>query len=194
MLGPESIAVHCVHATDEELDILKETDTTMVHNPHSNMGNAVGVAPVVEMLRKGHACRARHRRLHRRHARLGVRSPRSCRATGSATRRSGSGRPCRCCLRQQPRRSARKHFARPLGVLTPGGYADLITLNYDPITPLTAGSTGGHILFGMSGSMVNDTMVNGAWVMRDRVITTVDEAEIFARSAERPRQRIWAQM
>ena len=58
---------------------------------------------------------------------------------------------------------------------------------------LTAGSTGGHILFGMSGSMVNDALVNGSWVMRDRAITTLDEAEVHARSrAAAP--RIWAQM
>jgi hypothetical protein len=36
-------------------------------------------------------------------------------------------------------------------------------------------------------------MVNGSWVMRDRDILTVDEAGIFARSAERA-PRIWAQM
>ena len=104
----------------------------------------------------------------------------------------GFGQALEMLLGNNPKIAA-KHFARPLGVLTPGGYADLITLNYDPITPLTAGSTGGHLLFGMSGSMVNDALVNGAWVMRDRAITTLDEAEVHARSrAAAP--RIWAQM
>jgi len=36
-------------------------------------------------------------------------------------------------------------------------------------------------------------MVNGAWVMRDRDILTVDEAAIFARSTQRA-PLIWAQM
>ena len=66
-------------------------------------------------------------------------------------------------------------------------------MDYRPFTPLDAGSAGGHILFGMSGSQVNDTMVNGAWVMRDREILTVDEAAMFARSTKRA-PRIWEQM
>jgi len=53
MLGPETIAAHCVHANPDELDLLKDRDTTVVHNPHSNMGNAVGVASVVDMLARG---------------------------------------------------------------------------------------------------------------------------------------------
>ena len=91
-------------------------------------------------------------------------------------------------------RSLRKNFPQIFGLLVnAGAYADLITLAYRPFTPLGAESAGGHILFGMSGSQVNDTMVNGAWVMRDRDILTVDEAAIFARSIDRA-PRIWAQM
>jgi cytosine/adenosine deaminase-related metal-dependent hydrolase len=86
-----------------------------------------------------------------------------------------------------------KFFRKEVGVLKAGAYADLITVAYLPFTPLDAGSAGGHILFGMSGSQVNDTMVNGSWVMRDRDILTVDEAGIFAQSAAQA-PRIWAQM
>ena len=53
ILGPKTIAVHCVHANEAELEIIKATDTTVVHNPESNMGNAVGYSPVVRMLDKG---------------------------------------------------------------------------------------------------------------------------------------------
>ena len=84
-------------------------------------------------------------------------------------------------------------FRKDLGVLKVGAYADLITLAYRPFTPLGAESAGGHILFGMSGSQVHDTMVNGTWVMRNRDILTVDEVAIFARSTERA-PHIWAQM
>ena len=49
ILGKKTIAVHCIHVNDEELDILKSTDTMVVHNPESNMGNAVGCGPVLKM-------------------------------------------------------------------------------------------------------------------------------------------------
>ena len=36
ILGEKTIAVHCIHVTDDELNILKETNTMVVHNPESN--------------------------------------------------------------------------------------------------------------------------------------------------------------
>ncbi|HID61805.1 MAG TPA: hypothetical protein EYP49_03520 [Anaerolineae bacterium] len=53
ILGPKTIAAHCVHVDAYEIDILRETGTRVVHNPRSNMNNAVGTADVVTMLRRG---------------------------------------------------------------------------------------------------------------------------------------------
>src|SRR2546421_4971114 len=53
ILGPRSIAAHCVHVNSGEIGRLAETRTHSVHNPRSNMNNAVGRAPVEEMLRAG---------------------------------------------------------------------------------------------------------------------------------------------
>jgi len=191
ILGPETIAAHCIHADPDELELLKERDTTVVHNPHSNMGNAVGVAPVVDMLARG--------------LRVGLgtdaytadilASAQVAKILASdhlADPTVGFGQALQLAFVNNPRICA-KFFRKDLGVLKAGAYADLITVAYRPFTPLDAESAGGHILFGMSGSQVNDTMVNGAWVMRDRDILTVDEAAIFARSTQRA-PRIWAQM
>jgi len=191
MLGPETIAAHCVHANPDELDLLRDRDTSVVHNPHSNMSNAVGVASVVDMLDRG--------------LRVGLgtdaytpdilASAQLAKILASdhlADPTAGFGQALQLAFVNNPKICA-TFFRRELGVLKAGAYADLITLDYRPFTPLEAGSAGGHILFGMSGSQVNDTMVNGAWVMRDRDILTVDEAAIFARSTQRA-PRVWAQM
>ena len=191
ILGPETIAAHCVHANPDELELLKDRDTTVVHNPHSNMGNAVGVASVVDMLERG--------------LRVGLGTDAytsdilasaqvakilASHHLGDPT--VGFGQALQVAFVNNPKICA-KYFRKDLGVLKTGAYADLIAVDYRPFTPLSAESAGGHILFGMSGSQVNDTMVNGAWVMRDRAILTVDEAAIFARSTQRA-PRIWAQM
>jgi hypothetical protein len=42
--GEKSIFVHCVHIDEAEMDILASTRTSVVHNPESNMNNAVGNA------------------------------------------------------------------------------------------------------------------------------------------------------
>ncbi|HEY8652799.1 MAG TPA: putative aminohydrolase SsnA [Dermatophilaceae bacterium] len=191
ILGPETIAAHCIHTDPDELELLKATDTTVVHNPHSNMGNAVGVAPVVDMLARG--------------LRVGLGTDaytadilasaqvaKILQSDHLADPTVGFGQALQLAFINNPKICA-QYFRKDLGVLKAGAYADLIVVDYRPFTPLSAESAGGHILFGMSGSQVNDTMVNGAWVMRDRVILTVDEAAIFARSTQRA-PRIWAKM
>jgi 5-methylthioadenosine/S-adenosylhomocysteine deaminase len=51
--GNNSIFAHSVHVSEEEIAILKQTGTSVSHNPVSNMMLGDGVAPVVEMLRQG---------------------------------------------------------------------------------------------------------------------------------------------
>ena len=53
VLGPATIAAHCVHIDGHEAALLAETGTAAVHNPQSNMNNAVGVAAVPAMLAAG---------------------------------------------------------------------------------------------------------------------------------------------
>ena len=53
ILGPRSIAAHCIHITPKEMDLLAATKTAVVHNPQSNLNNAVGVASLIEMKRRG---------------------------------------------------------------------------------------------------------------------------------------------
>ena len=53
LLGPDTMLGHCIHVTPAEMDIVKESGTWLVNNPESNMGNAVGCAPVLEFFRRG---------------------------------------------------------------------------------------------------------------------------------------------
>lgn len=47
------VAAHCVHVTDEDMDIMREKNVRVAHNPQSNLKLASGIAPVPEMLAKG---------------------------------------------------------------------------------------------------------------------------------------------
>ena len=51
--GEKSLFIHCVHVDDAEMDIIAATKTAVVHNPESNMNNAVGVTPLLTLLKKG---------------------------------------------------------------------------------------------------------------------------------------------
>ncbi|KHO62741.1 N-ethylammeline chlorohydrolase [Thermoanaerobacter sp. YS13] len=48
-----TIAAHCVHVSDEDIEILKEMKVSPVYNPTSNAKLASGFAPVDQMLKKG---------------------------------------------------------------------------------------------------------------------------------------------
>ncbi len=48
-----TIAAHCVHVTDEDIDIMAAKHVRVAHNPQSNLKLASGIAPVVKMLEKG---------------------------------------------------------------------------------------------------------------------------------------------
>ena len=53
VLGPRTIAAHCVHVSPEERALLAETGTLVVTNPQSNMNNAVGATPLLELVAAG---------------------------------------------------------------------------------------------------------------------------------------------
>jgi cytosine/adenosine deaminase-related metal-dependent hydrolase len=180
-----------VHVSPAEIELLADRDATVVHNPHSNLGNAVGFAPVVEMLRRG--------------IRVGLgtdaytsdvlASMQVAKIVASGHRLDptvGFGEAVAMLFENNPA-IASAVFGCDVGVLRPGAAADLVTLDYRPPTPLDERSAWGHVVFGTSGAQVVDVMVDGEWVLRERELTGVDEAEALAHSAERA-ERIWKEL
>ncbi|NLW24790.1 MAG: putative aminohydrolase SsnA [Clostridia bacterium] len=191
ILGEKTIAVHCVHASPREIAILKETDTTVVHNPESNMNNAVGYPPVMAMLNQG--------------IRVGLGTDAYTNDMFESMKVAhilpkhhladptvGFLETKKMQFENNPEILS-KYFSRELGKIKKEAYADLITLDYNPLTPLTGENWFGHALFGFSGRLVNDTIINGKFVMKNREIKTVDTEEIFAKSRERAK-KIWQLM
>jgi len=70
------------------------------------------------------------------------------------------------------------------GTLAQGAPADVILVDYDPPTPLSAGNLPWHILFGIDGTGVDTTIVAGRVLMRHREQKTLDEGAIMARARQ----------
>lgn len=192
LLGPKTIAAHCVHIDAFEMDILRDTGTNVVHNPRSNMNNAVGVADVPALLRRGvnvglgndgfsNNMFTEMETTYLLH-KLGQNDPRAM----------GADQVLRMAAANNAR-IAGLFFARPVGQLAEGAYADIILVDYVPTTPLDAGNFPWHLVFGMSGGQVSTTIVGGKVLMRDRQLLTLDEEVIYARSRELA-QKVWARM
>ena len=71
-----------------------------------------------------------------------------------------------------------------IGKIEKGAAADLILVDYQPITPMHAGNLPWHILFGFRDGMVTTTIAGGKIVMRDRKLLLLDEVEIAAKARE----------
>jgi putative selenium metabolism protein SsnA len=180
--GEKSIFVHCVHIDEAEMDILADTKTIVVHNPESNMNNAVGVTKLLTMLGKGilvglgtdgmsSDMLAQMRCAYLLH-RLDNRDPRV--AFMEAPQLLIQNNP-EICERQ---------FGMRLGEISEGGVADLAILDYRPPTPLSADNFLGHLIFGLVDATVDTTVCRGKILMRGKQILTLDEERIAARSRE----------
>lgn len=53
LLGPDVLGAHCIWLSDEDIHLLRETGTSVAHNPECNMKVADGIAPITKMLAAG---------------------------------------------------------------------------------------------------------------------------------------------
>lgn len=74
---------------------------------------------------------------------------------------------------------ANRYFKKTLGILKEGAAADVIVVDYDPLTPMDASNCNGHLLFGVNGSMVRTTVCNGKVLMKDREVLACDEEKLW---------------
>ena len=184
ILGPRSIAAHCVHVNRREMDLLSETQTAVVHNPQSNLNNAVGMADVVSMAKRhvlvGLGTDAMTTNMLEE-LRVAVVGPAPSAPTTPPWdsprwyRRSSSTIP----------KSPRRVFSLPLGELREGCVGDIVLIDYDPPTPLDASNASGHWVFGISQAAVDTTIVGGNVLMENKRLTLdLDEPRINARARE----------
>ena len=192
--GPESIMAHCIHIDAWEMALLKETGTFVTHQPRSNMNNAVGAADITTMLRGNMAlCLGNDGFSNDMFTEMKV-ADLLQKVTHNDPRYLGADKVIQMAVYNN-RRLAGSFFEKPVGVIAPGAYADLILLDYYPTTPLSSANLPWHILFGVSGGHVHSTIANGQVLMRNRELLTMDEAAITARSREVAKQtweRYWA--
>ncbi len=182
-LSPKAILAHCIHVDEEERRLLKESGTFVVHNPESNMNNAVGAADVLGMLGEG---------IHvglgtdgmtsdmRQEARIAMLLQRQ--AKGDPT--VGFGEAVDMLVRENAR-FASELFGTKLGVIEKGAQADIIIVEHYPFTPIKPENWYGHFLFGVQPSIVTHTMAAGNLLMAERQVLTVDLADTARRSSQR---------
>ncbi len=177
-----AIAAHCVQVTDEDIDILKRKNVSVVTNPASNMKLGNGFAPIAKMLDAGvNVC-------------LGTDGAASNNCLNMFHELSlltlihkGTGKTPQCVSAKEGFRIATINGAKALGLekeigsIEAGKKADLaiLDLNTPSLTPrnnLLAG-----LSYSANGSEVETVIVNGKITMENRKILTMDEKKVYGK-------------
>ena len=183
ILGPRSIAVHCVHLDDYEKAILRETRTWVTHQPRSNMNNAVGLPDVAGMLKRGIPVALGNDGFSNNM----FEEMKTCYLAHKHNQRNPQAMPGGDVWQMAYDNNAalaRVFFPKPIGELSAGAFADIIFLDYAPPTPMSTGNLPWHVLFGVDGAHITHTIASGKVLMKDRQLTTLDEAAIMAKARE----------
>jgi 5-methylthioadenosine/S-adenosylhomocysteine deaminase len=184
------LAAHCVHVDDGEILTLLHHKVGVAHCPSSNLKLASGAAPVSQMLESG-LCLG-----------IGTDGPASNNdldmfeeirlaaflakgITGDPTTV-----PAPTALSMATRMGAQAlHLGDLIGTLEPGKRADLILvdisrLHNSPRFHRDASTVYSQLVYSTKSTDVRDVMVNGRWLMRERQLTTLDEADLLLQANE----------
>jgi putative selenium metabolism protein SsnA len=180
--GEKSLFIHCIHIDESEMELIAATKTNVVHNPESNMNNAVGVSPLLGLLKRNilvglgtdgmsSDMLSQMRSAYLLH-RLANHDPRVAFLEAP-----------KLLLENNPQ-IAERQFGIRLGEIAEGCPADLSIIDYHPPTVMNDANFLGHLIFGLVDATVDTTVCKGKILMQGKKILTLDEERIAARSRE----------
>ncbi len=189
VLGPTTVAIHGVHLTDEDIELLARYDAGVVHCPESQLKLASGLTPVPKLLEAG--------------VKVGLGTDGAASnndldmfgemGTAAKVHKMIAGDPTVVHARQALG-MATLQAARVLGLedrlgsLEVGKRGDIIVLDLDGPHTVPVYNITSHLVYAAHSSDVRTAIIDGRVVMRDRELLTLDEVEIFARAREMARE------
>jgi 5-methylthioadenosine/S-adenosylhomocysteine deaminase len=179
--APRTIAAHGVWVNDDDLAILKKRGIGVAHNPESNMKLARGTAPVPKYLATGVALGLGTDGAASNNDLDMFEAMRQAAFLHKLQSHDPRAVPAPVALELATIGGARVlGLDRAIGSLETGKRADVIVVSvnharqtplYDPIS---------HLVYTTRGDDVETTIVNGAILMRERRVKTLDEVSVLA--------------
>lgn len=177
------LAAHAIHVDAAEIRQIAEHGVAVAHNARSNMNNGVGHAQVEllgDRVMLGTDGISSDMWAESMAAYFRQREEQPDASTDWVMNALAHGSAFVGRLFDEPQ----------LGTISVGAPADLVVLDCSAPMPLDASNLAAHWMFGMSSAAVSDVIVAGEVVVRDRMLTRVDEAEID-RCARRQARALW---
>jgi 5-methylthioadenosine/S-adenosylhomocysteine deaminase len=188
LTGPRTVLAHCVWATDEEIAVLAATKTSVSHCPSSNLKLGSGIARLAEMMEAGvqvslgadgAPCNNR----------LDMLTEMRSAALLQKVRRGPDALPARAVLRLATIDGARAlGLEKEIGSIEEGKRADVIILNLDKLHLTPQPDIVSTIVYSAERSDVESVMIDGKWIMKNRQLMTMNEAEVKAKAMEQSRE------
>ena len=185
-LGPNVVLNHMTALSERDVDLVVETGTMICHNPSSALKLSKGVTQTgmfPELIARGVVIglgtdgnsASDHADIFRSMG-LAVLLPRDARIDATVTKAEDG-------LDMGIRGGARvAGWGDSVGQLRPGFLADLIVVDTERADMNPSVNPVQDLVYAASGSAVVHTVIDGRFVMEDRVILTVDEREVMEQS------------
>jgi 5-methylthioadenosine/S-adenosylhomocysteine deaminase len=183
LTGPHVALAHCVHLNDVEFEILKSTQTNVVHCPSSNLKLGSGIASVKRMLDEGisvslgadgAACNNR----------LDMFTEMRTAALLQKALHGPEALPAIRALRMSTIDGAKAMgLDAEIGSIEIGKKADLALVRLDGLHSTPAADIVSALVYSAEAGDVDTVLVGGRTVMRDRRLLTIDEATTRASAA-----------
>ena len=168
LLSPGLIAVHCVHLTPEEIQLLARHGASAVHCPSSNLKLASGFAPVAQLLAAGVNVAlgtdgaASNNRLDL------MQEMRQAALLAKAVARDAEAMPAHLALRCATLGGAAAlGLDARIGSIVPGKLADLVALRYQEVELTPCYDPVSHLVYAAGREHVSHVWVAGKPQVRD---------------------------
>ena len=183
ILGPNLIAVHCVHLTAAEIDLYAKLGVHVAHCPASNLKLASGIAPVSAMLKAGinvgigtDGAASNNRLDMLGETRLASLLQKG--ATGDA-----AALPAHQKLEMATLNAAKAlGWQDEIGSLVAGKAADMTAIDLSSIETQPVYDPVSHIFHAAGRENVSHVWVNGELLLEDRILKRQDLGELKAKA------------
>jgi putative selenium metabolism protein SsnA len=182
VMRKKSIFAHGVHLNQKQFAAIEKSGAWMVHNPRSNMNNAVGYAPL---------------NWYGNHTALGTDGfPADMfdEAKFGYYRNVESDHKadfyCIPKILNNGQKLISQFFGHPFGMIAKNSPADLVVLDDNSPTPIARQNIAGQFLFGMHSAMVQHVMIDGTWIVWNRQLMGIDEDAVMEK-ARKVAAKMW---
>lgn len=180
LLGPDLQLVHCVHVTDQELDLIAASGATVVTCPVSNMYLASGAAPVRSMLKRGIPVALGTDGAASHNSQDLLETMKIAALLAKVSSGDATAVLPLDVLRMVTTNGARLLGQADLGQLKPGAKADLTLVNLNTARSLPVHRPASALVYNATGPDVHTVIVDGRLLLDAGQVTVVNEEALFA--------------